>query len=69
MNVPMATSLKDIYPDDAVDTQAVRWERLLVAFQKEYGQQADFVSRSPGRVNLIGEVGLRVTISELKLIP
>ena len=54
--VPTATSLKDIYPEDAVDSQAGRWERLLAAFKKEYGQPADFVSRSPGRVNLIGEV-------------
>ena len=54
--VPTATSLKDIYPDDAVESQAVRWERLLEAFKKEYGAPADFVSRSPGRVNLIGEV-------------
>lgn len=56
MDVPTATSLKDIYPDDAVDAQAVRWEKLLATFKKEYGHQADYVSRSPGRVNLIGEV-------------
>jgi galactokinase len=54
--VPTATSLKDIYPEDAVESQTGRWERLLAAFKKEYGQPADFVSRSPGRVNLIGEV-------------
>lgn len=56
--VPTATTLKDIYPDDAVEAQAVRWERLLAAFKNEYGQPADFVSRSPGRVNLIGEVSI-----------
>jgi galactokinase len=56
MNVPTAASLKDIYPEDAVDVQAARWERLLAAFKKEYGQSPDYVSRSPGRVNLIGEV-------------
>lgn len=56
MDVPTATSLKDIYNDDAVETQTVRWEKLLAGFNGEYGQQADFVSRSPGRVNLIGEV-------------
>ena len=54
--VPTATSLKDIYPDDAVDTQASRWEKLLATFKNEYGSPADFVSRSPGRVNIIGEV-------------
>lgn len=54
--VPTATSLKDIYTDDAVESQTARWERLLQAFKTEYGALPDFVSRSPGRVNLIGEV-------------
>lgn len=55
--VPTATSLKDIYTDDAVESQIPRWESLLAAFKKEYGHPADFVSRSPGRLNIIGEVG------------
>jgi galactokinase len=58
MQVPTATSLKDIYPADALEVQTRRWEHLLQTFKSEYGQQADFVSRSPGRVNLIGEVSL-----------
>lgn len=56
MEVPTATSLTDIYTDDVLETQRKRWERLLADFKAEYGNQADFVSRSPGRVNLIGEV-------------
>src|SRR6201992_1680606 len=56
MEVPTATSLRDIYTEDTLDTQTKRWEKLLADFKAEYGQQADFVSRSPGRVNLIGEV-------------
>ncbi|KAH7046014.1 galactokinase [Macrophomina phaseolina] len=55
MEVPTASSLKDIYPDDAIATQTKRWEHLLAEFKKLYGKQADFVSRSPGRVNIIGE--------------
>ncbi|KIW08165.1 galactokinase [Verruconis gallopava] len=55
MEVPVATSLNDIYPSDAVEPQTARWENLLASFKKEYGHAADFVSRSPGRVNLIGE--------------
>lgn len=56
MEVPTASSLKDIYPEDAVAVQTKRWEHLLASFKKLYGTQADFVSRSPGRVNIIGEV-------------
>jgi hypothetical protein len=62
MQVPTATSLKDIYPADALTVQKKRWENLLQTFKSEYGQQADFVSRSPGRVNLIGEVSYLFTI-------
>jgi galactokinase len=54
--VPTATSLNDIYTEDALEAQTKRWKNLLTTFKSEYGQQADFVSRSPGRVNLIGEV-------------
>jgi galactokinase len=56
MEVPEATSLRDIYPEDAIDAQAERWEHLLQAFKREYGNLPGFVARSPGRVNLIGEV-------------
>jgi galactokinase len=53
--VPVATSLKDIYTSDAIPTQTKRWEHLLTTFQTTYSHPAHFVSRSPGRVNIIGE--------------
>lgn len=53
--VPVAKSLQDIYTQDALPTQTVRWDNLLKQFEKDYGHNADFVSRSPGRVNIIGE--------------
>ncbi|TPX12417.1 uncharacterized protein E0L32_006829 [Thyridium curvatum] len=53
--VPFATSLRDIYPDAAVDAQTTRWRSLLSKFEQRYGHAADFVARSPGRVNIIGE--------------
>jgi galactokinase len=56
MEVPTATSLSDIYPEDALPVEIKRWESLLAKFKDLYGQQADFVARSPGRVNIIGEV-------------
>ncbi|KAH9817377.1 Galactokinase galactose-binding signature [Teratosphaeria destructans] len=32
-----------------------RWTRLIRKFRQEYGKLPDFVARSPGRVNIIGE--------------
>ncbi|RAL63852.1 hypothetical protein DID88_003495 [Monilinia fructigena] len=35
--------------------QTDRWDKLLKQFKSNYGHDAQFVSRSPGRVNIIGE--------------
>jgi len=56
MEVPTIANFKDIYPEDAVAAQTKRWNNLLSKFEEEFGCKADFVSRSPGRVNIIGEV-------------
>lgn len=56
MEVPTKSALADIYPEDAVESQSKRWRTLLKTFQDTYGKAPDFVSRSPGRVNIIGEV-------------
>lgn len=53
--MPVTTSLKDIYTDDALPVQTGRWEQLLKQFKSNYGHIPQFVSRSPGRVNIIGE--------------
>jgi galactokinase len=53
--VPVAGSLADIYQAAALPTQAPRWNDLLACFDKTYGRRADFIARSPGRVNIIGE--------------
>lgn len=53
--VPTVTALQDIYTEQAVAEQAARWNNLLDKFQATYGAPAQFVSRSPGRVNIIGE--------------
>ncbi|KAL2131790.1 hypothetical protein VTI74DRAFT_4591 [Chaetomium olivicolor] len=53
--VPVARSLSDIYTPDAVPSQTKRWNNLLSKFESTYGHAAEFVSRSPGRVNIIGE--------------
>lgn len=54
-NVPVAKSLEDIYTGDAISQQTERWEFLLKQFKSNYGHDAQFVARSPGRVNIIGE--------------
>ncbi|KAK3353207.1 ribosomal protein S5 domain 2-type protein [Lasiosphaeria hispida] len=54
-SVPIARALSDIYTDDAVASQAKRWTNLVDKFQSIYGHRPEFVSRSPGRVNIIGE--------------
>jgi galactokinase len=55
MDVPAGRSFADIYPQDAIPSQKARWELLRIKFEKEYGHAPEFISRSPGRVNLIGE--------------
>lgn len=54
-NVPVVSSLAEIYTSDAIPTEAKRWDHLLRSFQTTYGHSAEFVARSPGRVNIIGE--------------
>jgi galactokinase len=53
--VPTVTALQDIYTQQALLEQGQRWNRLLERFQSQYGRPAQFVARSPGRVNIIGE--------------
>ncbi|KAK0621615.1 ribosomal protein S5 domain 2-type protein [Bombardia bombarda] len=53
--VPVARSLEDIYTSDALPSQTARWTNLLSKFESMYGHGAEFVARSPGRVNIIGE--------------
>ncbi|KAI0553544.1 galactokinase [Xylaria curta] len=53
--VPSVAALHDIYTTQALADQGVRWNTLLEKFQAHYGSPAQFVARSPGRVNIIGE--------------
>ncbi|KAF2771273.1 Galactokinase [Teratosphaeria nubilosa] len=55
MPVPTAHCLRDVYPEAAIPAQTRRWNSLIRKFRAEYGRLPDFVARSPGRVNLIGE--------------
>lgn len=58
--VPKFGSLTDVYPDPSAPTgiltgSKTRWNILLSSFHQTYGHVPDFVARSPGRVNIIGE--------------
>ncbi|OJJ51492.1 hypothetical protein ASPZODRAFT_148761 [Penicilliopsis zonata CBS 506.65] len=59
--VPQTESIAEVYATDEASTTSVspeiqaRWKGLVTGFAKLYGQRPDFVARSPGRVNIIGE--------------
>ncbi|MCJ1231029.1 galactokinase [Toensbergia leucococca] len=54
-NVPVLGDIDDLYTSDAIIVQRERWTELVKCFVNRYGQRPDFVTRSPGRVNIIGE--------------
>ncbi|KAJ9610616.1 galactokinase [Cladophialophora chaetospira] len=58
--VPKVTSLDHVYAgagegNDVPADLRQRFNSLIKAFQSRYGHKPEFVSRSPGRVNIIGE--------------
>ncbi|ORX80529.1 galactokinase [Basidiobolus meristosporus CBS 931.73] len=53
--VPIANSVADIYAQNKVDQEVQRYRALITRFKSVYGFEPEFVARSPGRVNLIGE--------------
>ena len=55
-SVPVAKQIDALYTPDALPFQKKRWDQLSKRFSELYdGKAPDFVARSPGRVNLIGE--------------
>ena len=54
--VPIVKDIAEIYPQDALASQRKRFEDLEHEFSRTYpGKSPQFIARSPGRVNLIGE--------------
>ena len=54
--IPVVSSLDALYPAEALKKQMLRWNNLYKQFSDIYnGEKPDFVARSPGRVNIIGE--------------
>ena len=58
-SVPWVESLEDVYGSgvspDVPPEYEQRFKNLIRRFEKTYGRKPDYVSRSPGRVNIIGE--------------
>lgn len=54
-SVPVAHGIEAVYPPEAVQQQQKRWSHLSSRFSEIYGQSPEFIARSPGRVNVIGE--------------
>ncbi|MCJ1286950.1 galactokinase [Xylographa opegraphella] len=54
-SVPIIKSLDFVYEAASLPNQQKRWDALRSRFSSLYGQEPDFVARSPGRVNIIGE--------------
>lgn len=56
-SVPISKKIiDDLYPPEAIHAQKQRWALLIQRFHEIYENKTlEFVSRSPGRVNLIGE--------------
>ncbi|KAF3938007.1 Galactokinase [Dactylella cylindrospora] len=55
LKVPEVTSLDQIYSSEALLSQGKRWNDLVTEFKRVYSKLPDFISRAPGRVNIIGE--------------
>ncbi|KAK9475200.1 ribosomal protein S5 domain 2-type protein [Dipodascopsis tothii] len=53
--VPYFESLIGVYDEHMLEVQLERWRALSSKFRETYNMPADFVARSPGRVNVIGE--------------
>ncbi len=53
--VPVVNSIEDVYYPDNLPAERARFARLLSRFSELYNKKPEYVARSPGRVNIIGE--------------
>lgn len=53
--VPVVKDVDHVYPEEDVNAQKQRFTHLLDRFSSLYGKKPQFMARSPGRVNIIGE--------------
>ncbi|KAF9948544.1 galactokinase [Mortierella alpina] len=53
--IPVIDDISILYSEPKIASARARWSNLSIQFEKLYGRLPDFIARSPGRVNLIGE--------------
>ncbi|KAK3835106.1 MAG: galactokinase [Linnemannia elongata] len=53
--IPVIDDISILYSEPKLAGARARWARLAQDFEQLYGRVPDFIARSPGRVNLIGE--------------
>ncbi|KAF9914326.1 galactokinase [Lobosporangium transversale] len=53
--IPLIDDISILYSEPKLDAARARWADLVSQFEQLYGRVPDFIARSPGRVNLIGE--------------
>ncbi|RUP32842.1 107-domain-containing protein [Jimgerdemannia flammicorona] len=54
-HIPTVDSLDKIYDEKKILSEGVRYNNLVIKFETVFGRAPEFITRSPGRVNLIGE--------------
>lgn len=54
-SVPVVKDIEHVYYPDDLPKEKTRFTHLLNHFSQLYNKKAEFVARSPGRVNIIGE--------------
>ena len=54
-SVPVVKDIEHVYYPDDLPREQARFTHLLNRFSEVYNNKAEFVARSPGRVNIIGE--------------
>ncbi|KAI1320907.1 galactokinase [Mortierella claussenii] len=53
--IPLIDDISILYSEPKIASARARWADVASQFQQRYGRVPDFIARSPGRVNLIGE--------------
>ncbi|KAG0351121.1 hypothetical protein BGZ54_003407, partial [Gamsiella multidivaricata] len=53
--IPIINDISILYSEPKIESARARWVELSTQFENLYGCIPDFIARSPGRVNLIGE--------------
>ncbi|KAF9579855.1 galactokinase, partial [Lunasporangiospora selenospora] len=53
--IPLIHDISVLYSGHKIACARTRWADLLAQFECLYGRRPDYIARSPGRVNLIGE--------------